>query len=76
MTTTEHAGTTGANWETELPRYETVVDDDRDSSPYGWGGWADDPTPAETASPTQPAIQHQPNRATRRRAARDARRNR
>lgn len=71
--TTERAGAVGARWETGLRRYETVVPDDRDSSPYGWGGWADDPTPAETASDTEQA-KRQPNRATRRRAARDARR--
>lgn len=40
--TTERAGTVGANWETELRRYETVVDDDRDGSPFGW----DDPPPS------------------------------
>jgi hypothetical protein len=56
--TTERAGTVGARWETELRRYEVVVEDDRDSGPYG----RDDP-------PT-------PNRATRRRLARQARRNR
>lgn len=55
--TTERAGTVGARWETELRRYEVVVDDDRDGSPFGW----DDPP--------------RPNRATRRQARRDARRN-
>lgn len=53
--TAERAGTVGAHWETELRRYETVVPDDRDGSPYGW----DDPP--------------RPNRAARRRVARDAR---
>jgi hypothetical protein len=54
--TTERAGTVGAHWDTELRRYEVVVPDDRDGSPFGW-----DDTP---------------NRATRRQARRDARRNR
>lgn len=39
--TTERAGTVGARWETDLRRYETVVDDDRGGSPFGW----DDPPP-------------------------------
>lgn len=57
--TAERPGTPGAAWERELRRYAEVVIEQDDGAPLGWA----EPAPGE----------YRPNRATRRRAARDAR---
>jgi hypothetical protein len=58
--TTERSGTPGRHWDSSLVTTEVVVDTDDGESPFGWR----EPDPPR------------PNRATRRAAARAARRTR
>lgn len=65
----EHAPAPGVTWNTHLVHLgETVVDTDRDESPFGWSEL--DTTGPDMNQPLPP----RPNRATRRAAARAARR--
>ncbi|MGW3135936.1 hypothetical protein [Streptomyces sp. NPDC001139] len=66
----EHTPAPGVTWETELVSLgEVVVDTDRGESPFGWSD-----LPTTVPGMNEPA-QPRPNRATRRAAARAARRN-
>lgn len=64
----EHAGTPGTTWQTALVTTgEIVVDTDRDENPFGW-------SELDTTVPDMNQPYTRPNRATRRAAARAARR--
>lgn len=66
----ERSPAPGVTWETELVSLgEVVVDDDRGESPFGWSDLPTTP-PGDANAPVPP----RPNRATRRAAARAARR--
>lgn len=65
----EHTPRPGVTWQTELVSLgEVIVDTDRGESPFGWSEL--DTTGPDMNQPAAP----RPNRATRRKAAREARR--